>query len=96
MFAAVVGNNFRGTDAKVAIKTLEVGDTLTLEREPDNPYDENAVKVYMSVDDEPVWIGYIETTVAAEIAPEMDEGTEYHAVVHSFLSTVKPYVELIA
>ena len=50
------------------IERLSSGDMLELEREPDNPYDENAIKV-LDLDDD---IGYLSRELAAEIAPIMD------------------------
>jgi len=47
-----------------------------LERDPDNPHDENAIKVYLNA--EP-WvdfhIGFVARQTASVIAPKMDDGT---------------------
>lgn len=66
---AVVGMHFRGGDAKNIAASLEPGETLRLEREPENQFDSNAIKVFY----EALWIGYIEAGQAAWIATEMDE-----------------------
>jgi len=52
----IVGNKFRGIDAKIAITKLNVGEELTYEREPANKYDPNAVAVYNS---EAIMLGYV-------------------------------------
>lgn len=64
---------------------------LALVREPDNPYDRNAIAVYYKLDKEDIlyitirefWeihpdsqIGYLPREVAAEVAPLMDKGYE--------------------
>ena len=51
--------------------------TCNLEREPDNKYDANAIKVV--VDD--VFIGYIPSAQAQLIAPMMDAGQDIKANV---------------
>lgn len=73
----VVGMHFRGPDAKEAAANLEPGQELRLEREPMNEYDGNAIKVFFS----DLWIGYIERSQAAWIAPNMDEGRAFTCIV---------------
>lgn len=65
--------------------------TITLEREKDNKYDMNAVKVL--ADDKQ--IGYIGKEYASIIAPLMDEYEEFTAVVKG-IGTYKnrPYCEI--
>ena len=54
-----------------------VGD-FELVREPDNPYDQNAIKVALF----DIWnMGYLPTNVARQVAPIMDEGTDLIAVI---------------
>ena len=57
------------------IEYLSPGDTLDLRREPDNPYDENAIRIYDGTysDDD---IGYLSRDLAAEIAPIMDSNRQ--------------------
>lgn len=45
-------------------REVVVGDSLTLEPEPRNPYDKNAVKVYHDFE----WIGYVELSFAEEVS----------------------------
>lgn len=66
----LAGLQFRAAEAKQVVLGLIVGDELTLEREPENPYDENAIRVLK--DDE--HIGYLEKIANPPIAMAMDEG----------------------
>jgi hypothetical protein len=45
-----------------------------LEREPENPYDSNAVAVYVGDDK----IGHLSRTVAETVGPDMDKGVVWH------------------
>lgn len=77
--AQLVGVNFRPGEAKEIVKALIVGDPLTLEREPFNEHDENAIKVmYASTN----FLGYIERGVAAILAPQLDNGISFTATVN--------------
>lgn len=73
----VVGMHFRGSEAKSIAAALEHGESVRLEREPDNEYDAFAIKVFY----EDTWIGYIERGQAAWIAGLLDEGAAPSAVV---------------
>lgn len=95
----VVGMHFRGPDAKEAAASLEPGTMLRLEREPDNQYDPNAIKVFF----ESLWIGYIERGQAAWIAPLMDEGatptctvTEVREIEAGRKTNLHPIVSIVA
>lgn len=70
---AVVGMHFRGAEAKSAVENMLPPVELELEREPGNPYDENAIKVNYNG----AHIGYLERGQAAFIAPYLDEGVEF-------------------
>lgn len=43
----ITGQNFRPLECKVALSSAKVGDLVTLEREPKNPHDANAVRVWV-------------------------------------------------
>lgn len=66
----IVGAHFRGADVKNLVWTLTPGQTLRLEREPDNPHDANAIKAFF----EDCHIGYVERGTAAWMAPHLDNG----------------------
>lgn len=78
--AKCVGMHFRerdGIPAKAIVGNMVPPVELQLEREPENQYDIYAIKVLY----ENQHIGYIEKDVAAFLAPEMDEGTEFSCTV---------------
>jgi hypothetical protein len=72
-----VGMHFRGGGAKDIAAALTPGDTVRLEREPENQFDAYAIKVLV----EDMHIGYIERGQAAWISPLIDDGDEATAVV---------------
>ena len=84
-FEAVLrGVNFRPIEAKALVMKLEEGHALTLQRDGANQYDPNAIMV---LDPESqIFIGFVAKEVAAEIAPLMDEGTEFWCVTGDRLS----------
>lgn len=73
----LVGATHRPEDIQELITTLEEGDLLTLEREPNNPFDPWAIRVMFDGHH----LGYIAATralaVASEIAPHLDENPDY-------------------
>ena len=72
----VVGVTFDGRQE--GLVGLEQGEELLLVREPDNPHDPNAIAVLRAGG---VRIGYLKRLIAAAIAPEIDRGANYGAVV---------------
>lgn len=72
--AGVTHKNEEGRSIQRILKDLADYDPdsleLTLEREPDNPYDENAIKVYC----EGEHIGYIKAELAKKLADLVDDG----------------------
>lgn len=62
-------------EAKAVWDQMKVGDTLTLVREPSNPYDGNAVRV----DWNGRQLGYIPRTENAAVARQMDRGNKLEA-----------------
>jgi hypothetical protein len=81
----IVGMHFRGQEAKSAAVTMPLGTILRLEREPSNIHDYNAIKAFYS----DLFLGYVEGTQAAWIAPHMDTGTLFQALVTSKLEAGK-------
>ena len=67
-----------GAEHTVAVNpaTHEIGDTFTLEREPDNFYDRNAVKIMKGNKH----FGYIPRTFSKEVSPLLNEGNKYKCV----------------
>ena len=92
----IVGMHFRGAQAKEYAAALQPGDTLTLEREADNQYDQNAIKV-MTPGEYSFHLGYVNRHTAAWLAPEMDEGVEFVVTVIEVKmakNNVYPYVDI--
>lgn len=89
--ATCVGANFRPAGTKDIIRTLSIGDELLVEREPDNAYDSNAVKVLTKDGD---WIGYVAKESNMELAEHLDNGGEARVTIISFLSNIKPHLEI--
>ena len=79
---SVVGMHFRGEHAKQYAAALQPGDELFLEAEPDNPYDQNAIKVLAPSDEgEPWHLGYINRADAAWISPHLTPEAEVKVTV---------------
>ena len=74
---AVVGMHFRGAEAKATVGNFVPPLTLDLEREPENEYDQFAIKVLYKGQH----IGYIERGQAAFIAQHMDAGKTFTCTV---------------
>lgn len=79
----VVGTSYRGADACALVNALEVPCSFRLEREPENPYDPNAIKVFY----EDTHIGYVERGQAVWIAPDLDAGMTAECRVDTFIPT---------
>lgn len=89
---ALVGNNFRPLTAQVALSQLQIGDTIRLEREPDNAYDENAIKCM--VDNEHV--GFVAKTEAAVLAPVIDSSPNPAiARISGWINKKKPELRIV-
>ena len=86
------GNNFRPLSAKEAATKLEEGSSLTLERDPHNEYDPNAIKVIEP--DSGEFIGFVAKEHAAEIAPHMDAGKKFTCNVNGFMKVGMPILEI--
>lgn len=62
---------------KMVADEIGGGDVLELEREPDNKYDPDAVKVFY----EEEWIGYVEREFSQEVSELIDSGVDYDCKV---------------
>lgn len=72
-YTKVVGvtkNNDEGQPIQTILPTLDECGSLTFVREPNNPYDSNAIKVICEYQH----IGYIKADLAKDLAPLMDSG----------------------
>ena len=59
--------------------------TVVLKRNPDNPYDSNAVEVHVPALGEHGMIGHMERPLAARLAPDMDAGGRWVAGIEAVL-----------
>ena len=71
------GMHFRGEAAKQYAEAMQSGDKLSVEREPENKFDTNAIKV---VTPHGMHLGYIGKEYAAWIAGWIDEGVVYECI----------------
>lgn len=89
--AQMVGANFRPAKAREIVKNLFIGETdLTLEPEPDNPYDDHAVKVMYQGEH----IGYIERSNNSALHEALVDGSEASVEIIGFATTLKPLLEI--
>lgn len=77
MYTKLVGVGFRPKEDRDIAKALKEGDALVLRREPGNEHDANAIQVLSHG----TFIGYIPATDAKLLAPKMDAGRPFGAIV---------------
>jgi hypothetical protein len=81
-FANVAGESYRndddGSDRQTIITSCRVGEPLILDAEPDNPEDENAIRVLRRDGKQ---IGYIEREMAARLVDDLTDFSAYVAGV---------------
>lgn len=75
------GTSFRPALARAVADQLEEGEEVTLEREPSNPYDHNAVRIIAHGE----FIGYVQADLTPHISPILDAGEQPHCTVHGGL-----------
>ncbi len=75
-YSKLVGVTF--DNRQEVIPTLDIGEELVILREPENPYDTNAIRI-LTQDGRDV--GHIRREIAAHIAPLIDAGTKYRCIV---------------
>lgn len=92
----LMGVNFRGAEIRELVKTLPIGTTFILERDPENQYDANAIKVIYSGEYEDHFVGFVAKEVAEELAPLLDSGYTAYATIIDFLGDIKPHLEIEA
>lgn len=92
MYTTIVGSNFRPIDAQLAITSLKQGDHVELVRDPENPYDENAIQAIATVSGERHHVGFIPREEAMHLAPRMDAGVKLQCVIIN--PGKKPIVEV--
>ena len=65
------------------LQLLAIGTSISLEREPTNPHDRNAIKVIPHGFQPSDWIGYIPREIAKDLALILARGSQYHCVLHN-------------
>ena len=78
---------FQFYSGKVVWSEMKVGDPLTLVREPDNPYDPNAVRVEWRGEK----LGYVPRADNADLARHMDRGTKVEARISRLTEERNPW-----
>jgi hypothetical protein len=79
LVVAGVAGAARHHAAGLASDDAQPGRPLELRRDPENPHDRNAIAVHGAAGGEQV--GWVPREIAAELAPELDAGTPWSAVV---------------
>lgn len=108
-YFTLVGANFRPKEDRYKIDQLMPGDRVVLVRDPENPYDANAIQVCfvepipngtddkgaITFADAHIHIGFVPKELAALFAPVMDRAgvTQYDAKVNT-LNGYKPIIEV--
>jgi hypothetical protein len=91
-FIQAVGMHFRQQHEKDFMANAEIDYTFRLIREPENQYDENAIKVtYETSDGDILHCAYINKEEASFIAPDMDANPQakWYGIIAGFQSTPK-------
>jgi HIRAN domain-containing protein len=76
--AAVAGAGPHHADA-LAAESAAPGSALELRRDPDNPHDPNAIAVHPAAGGDQ--LGWVPRELAAELAPRLDAGERWSAIV---------------
>ena len=76
-----VGGQHHSLTAAVNAGLAAVGKSVELVREPQNPYDKNAIECFVNGDGVRFKCGYIAKNFAAGLAPELDKGTQYSVTI---------------
>lgn len=79
--------NDDGTPRQRILAEIDPGTALSLQRQPDNPFDPNAIAVLAGNHQ----IGFIARTDATEIAPLLDAGIPHRAQLHELTGGMPGY-----
>lgn len=92
----LAGANFRPAETKEFIRhELETGSSVTFEREPTNPYDENAIRVLgHDSQDQEFFIGFVPKSDNLLLSQYLAEGGTAEGEVISFVGDIKPVVRV--
>lgn len=87
----VAGLSYRPKEAQERAEILMSNESVYLEKEPTNPYDSNAIKVYSS---DHVHLGYVPKYLCSEILEKMDDDTVIAYVDYVKSGRYCPFVHL--
>jgi len=80
----MVAGTTKTAERRSACEYVSPGDQVWLEREPDNPYDPNAILIEDDTGDE---LGYVPREYAADFAPLLDAGAHQDFTIKKCLET---------
>ena len=93
----VTYKNPEGSSRQTILRSCKKGDIVTLIRDPNNPYDGNAVKVCVTSEEKSGFLsrilggkavtkqlGYLSRNLASKLAPLMDKGIPFYAEIREF------------
>jgi hypothetical protein len=86
----LAGCNFRPAEARDLIKSAGIGDSFTLEADPTNQYDSQAVKVLYK----DVFVGFVAKQDNGPIFLALQDGHELSGEIIGFESSIKPLLEI--
>lgn len=87
----VAGLSYRPKEAQERAEILMSNESVYLEKEPTNPYDSNAIKVYSS---DHIHLGYVPKYLCSEILEKMDDDTVIAYVDYVKSGRYCPFVHL--
>jgi HIRAN domain protein len=88
----LAGLYYRSDEAQKRARELMSNESVFLEKDPTNPHDPNAIRVYS---DDHVHLGYVPRHLCSEILAYMDETNSYVAYVDYIISGLDtPFVHL--
>ena len=87
----VAGLSYRSKEAQERAEILMSNESVYLEKEPTNPYDSNAIKVYSS---DHVHLGYVPKYLCSELLEKMDDDTIIAYVDYVKSGKYCPFVHL--
>lgn len=86
----LAGCNFRPSEARARCKQLRLREAVELEADPNNEYDNHAVRVL--VDDQ--FIGFVARADNGAIFAALQRDEPYSAEVVGFQGSIKPIIEI--
>ena len=67
------------------ISQLEIGQVISLVRDPFNKWDKFAIKVFTIYNNRDIQIGWIPKNIAQILAPEIDAGVKWYGIIDKII-----------